>query len=206
MTIKYNPEIHHRRTIRLKEYDYSLAGAYFVTVCVWNRECLFGEVVDGEMRLNESGIIIQDIWNTTPNHFVNIELDEFMIMPNHCHGIIVINRRGEVSSPDSSSVPNKMNVIKTNKGGGTPPLRKNTLGQIVAYFKYQSSKRINQIRNTPGIPLWQRNYYEHIIRDDMELHKVLEYIRYNPLNWDEDEENPESKVLHKIENKRDWYI
>ncbi|MBI5049457.1 MAG: hypothetical protein HZC11_00925 [Nitrospirae bacterium] len=181
--MKYNSDIHHRQSIRLKGFDYSQAGAYFVTVCAWNRECLFGEVVDGGMRLNESGIIIQDIWNTTPNHFENIELDEFMIMPNHCHGIIVINRRGEVSSPDSEKSENK-------KGGGTPPLRKNTLGQIVAYFKYQSSKRINQIRNTPGNPVWQRNYYEHIIRDDNELTRICEYIINNPLQWAEDENNP----------------
>lgn len=185
MTIKYNSDIHHRQSIRLKGFDYSQASAYFVTVCAWNRECLFGEVVDGGMRLNESGIIIQDIWNTTQNHFENIELDEFTIMPNHCHGIIVINRRGEVSSPDSGKSENK-------KGGVSPPLRKNTLGQIVAYFKYQSSKRINQIRNTPGNPVWQRNYYEHVIRNEKELNHIREYISNNPLQWALDNENPQN--------------
>ncbi len=188
--MRYDKEIHHRRSIRLKDYDYSQAGAYFVTICTKDRECLFGNIVDREMRLNEYGIVVQKFWNAILNHFQNIELDEFIIMPNHVHGIVAIlnnDCRGEVSSPS----------LKLNnpilKGGETPPLQKRTLGQIVAYFKYQSAKQITISRNNIGTPVWQRNYYEHIIRNENELNSIREYIRYNPLKWDEDEENPNNE-------------
>jgi REP element-mobilizing transposase RayT len=197
----YNPEIHHRRSIRLKGYDYSRVGAYFVTVCAWNKECLFGEIKDGEMLFNEYGEIVMKCWDAIPSHFPHVETDEFIVMPNHVHGIVFINNcRGEVSSPFSEVVaPNSKTKTasiqsrKTPEGGETPPLRKFTLGQIVAYFKYQTAKQINQICNTPGQTVWQRNYYEHIIRDERELQAIREYIRYNPLKWDEDEENPKMK-------------
>jgi putative transposase len=190
----YNPEIHHRRSTRLKGYDYSQVGAYFVTVCAWNKECLFGDIVDGEIILNKYGEIIMKCWNAIPEHFMNVGCDEFVVMPNHIHGIITINCRGEVSSPFLEVVaPNLKTESRTKKGGATPPLRKITLGQILAYFKYQTAKRINQTRNTSGTPVWQRNYYEHVIRDEKELQAIREYIRYNPLKWDEDKENPEMK-------------
>ncbi len=190
----YNPEIHRRRSIRLKGYDYSQPGAYFVTVCAWNKECLLGEIKDGEMLLNEYGEIVMKCWEAIPGHFMNVGCDEFIIMPNHIHGIITINCRGEVSSPFSEVIaPNSKIKTAPIQGGETSPLQKFTLGQIVAYFKYQSAKRINQIRNTSGQPVWQKNYYEHIIRDDRELQAIREYVRYNLLKWDEDEENPKMK-------------
>jgi REP element-mobilizing transposase RayT len=198
----FNPEIHHRRSIRLKEYDYSRAGAYFVTVCAWQRECLFGEIKNGDMFLNEYGRIVHEHWNAITGYFDNVETDEFIVMPNHTHGIVILNntRRGGVSPPVPSPVPlvlpvpNKTIDIKTKEGGETPPLRRHTLGQVMAYFKYQSAKAINQVRTTPGVPVWQRNYYKHILRDERELHAVREYIRYNPLKWDEDEENPGNDI------------
>jgi len=191
----YNPEIHQRRSIRLKRYDYSQPGAYFVTICAWNKECLFVDVEQGETMLNEYGEIIMKCWDTIPSHFVNVGCDEFVVMPNHIHGVIFINNcRGEVSSPFSEIVAtNSKTKTAPIQGRETPPPRKITLGQIVAYFKYQSAKRINDISNTPGTPVWQRNYYEHIIRDDRELQAFREYIRYNPIKWNEDEENPEMK-------------
>jgi putative transposase len=200
-SMKYNPEFHHRRSIRLKGYNYSQAGAYFVTVCAWNRECLFGKIANGEMILNEYGEIIMKYWNTIPSNFLHVETDEFIIMPNHVHGIVFVNNcRGEVSSPFSEIVaPNSKTETapiqggETSEGGETPPLRKTTLGQIVAYFKYRSAKCINQIRNAQGKPIWQRNYYEHIIRDDRELYAIREYIGHNPSKWDEDEDNPNRK-------------
>jgi REP element-mobilizing transposase RayT len=188
---KYNPEIHHRRSIRLRDYDYSQAGAYFVTICAWNRECLFGDIVNGKIQTNEIGATVQGFWNAIPEHFQHIELDEFIIMPNHTHGIIAIANndcRGEVSSPILK--PDEIKTIE--KGGVTPPLQKHTLGQIVAYFKYQTTKHINQIRNTPGLPLWQRNYYEHIIRNEDELNRIGEYIINNPMQWADDENNPKN--------------
>jgi putative transposase len=191
----YKPEIHHRRSIRLKGYDYSQAGVYFVTICVKDHACLFGTIADGKLQYNDYGQIANEFWLKISEHFSDVKLDEFIIMPNHIHGIITINNcRGEVTSPFSEVVaPNSKTKTAQKQGGETPPLQKFTLGQIVAYFKYQSAKRINDIRNAPGTPIWQRNYYEHIIRDDKELQAIQEYIRYNPLKWDEDKENPEMK-------------
>jgi REP element-mobilizing transposase RayT len=191
----YNPEFHHRQSIRLKGYDYSQSGAYFVTICSWQRECLFGKIANGEMILNEYGEIIMKCWDTIPSYFMNVRCDEFVVMPNHIHGVIFINNcRGEVSSPFSEIVlHNSKSKTALQKGGETPPLRKITLGQIVACFKYQNVKQINQIRNTPGMPVWQRNYYEHIIRDEKELQTIREYIVNNPMQWELDNENPQNR-------------
>jgi REP element-mobilizing transposase RayT len=101
----FNPDIHHRRSIRLRDYDYSQVGAYFVTICAWQRECLFGEIVDGEMRLNEMGRIICAVWNDLPNHYRHVELDEFVAMPNHVHGIIVIVGGGFETRPKNPRTP-----------------------------------------------------------------------------------------------------
>lgn len=188
MKSKFDPQKHHRRSIRLKRYDYSSEGAYYVTIVAQGRECLFGEIVDGEMILNEYGEIVQKWWDEIPIHFPNVELGAFVIMPNHVHGIIFIfeERRGEVLSPRND--PNAMNG--SDRDGETPPLRKPTLGQIVAYFKYQSTKEMNKIETPNAITrFWQRNYYEHIIRNERELQQKTGYILMNPSRWDEDDEN-----------------
>ena len=182
----YNPEIHHRQSTRLRDYDYSRAGAYFVTICAWQRECLFGEMVDGVMRLNDAGHIIDESWQRISTHFSDVDIDQYIIMPNHFHGIVSIVGAGS-PRPDLSRNVNKTPEIQ---GGETPPLRVVTLGQIVGYFKYQSTKHINQSRNTPGIPVWQRNYYERIIRDELELNAFRQYIAGNPVRWEEDENHP----------------
>lgn len=178
--VKFNPQTHHRRSIRLKEYDYSNAGAYFVTIVTWQREFLFGEIVNGEMKLSRYGEIVQKWWNEIPVHFANVETGAFVVMPNHIHGIVfILERRGTVSVPDG------------NTGGETPPLRTPTLGQILAYFKYQSTKEMNAVENTGTVTkFWQRNYYEHIIRSESDLQNKTEYIEANPMLWDEDHENP----------------
>jgi putative transposase len=180
---EFDPKIHHRRSIRLQGYDYSEAGAYFVTIVTLGRVGLFGEVVNGEMRLNRYGEIIQKWWDDILQHFPNVELGAFVIMPNHVHGIIMIgdNRRGTVPVPQGSGT--------TQMGGETPPLQKPTLGQIVAYFKYKSTKEINALNNGPVMKLWQRNYYEHIIRNQNDLEQTWLYIESNPAQWDTDEEN-----------------
>ena len=168
--MKYNPYIHHRRSIRLKGYDYSQGGAYFVTLCVQNRKCLFGEIINGEMQLHKRGQIIQKYWMQINKRFPHVKLDHFIVMPNHFHGIIIINDhvtcRGEVTSPLSS------------------------LGNIIAWFKYQSTKHINNIRQTPGVRLWQRNYFERIIRNEKIYNRIIKYITNNPIMWDPDKENP----------------
>lgn len=210
---KFDPQKHpfdnaqgrHRRSIRLKGYDYSQEGAYFVTIVTWRREFLFGEIVNQEMRLSPYGEIVQKWWEEIPVHFPNVEIGAFVIMPNHVHGIIYIfdERRGTVPVPDDnggiSISENKdmsgENLGGENLGGKTPPLRvfngMPTLGQIVAYFKYQSTKEMNKIDNTGTVTkFWQRNYYEHIIRNDKDLQNKTDYIEANPLLWDEDDENP----------------
>jgi REP element-mobilizing transposase RayT len=207
MKHKFDPQKHHRRSIRLKGYDYSSEGAYYVTIVAQGRECLFGEIIDGEMHLSKYGEIIQKWWDEIPVHFPNVELGAFVIMPNHVHGIIFIldDRRGEVISPrDHANANNQENVnninqgggindegVKTKNQGGGTPLRKPTLGQIVAYFKYQSTKEMNKIETENSITkFWQRSYYEHIIRNEKELQQKTDYIMDNPSQWDEDDENP----------------
>jgi len=197
MKSKFDPQKHHRKSIRLKGYDYSSEGAYYVTIVVQGRECLFGEIIDEEMCLNEYGRIAQNWWNEIPIHFPNVELGAFVIMPNHIHGIIFITteRRGEVLSPHDNANKNiqEINIDEPNdQGGETPPLQHPTLGQIVAYFKYQSTKEMNRIETDKAITkFWQRNYYEHIIRDEKDLQNKSDYIDANPILWDEDENNPQ---------------
>ena len=171
--VKYDPEKHHRMSIRLEGYDNVNPGMYFVTLCEKNRECLFGCIENDEMKLNGFGRIVQETWDKIPERFNNTSLDTFGLMPNHLHGTILRNEcRGEVTSP----------------------LREPTLGQIIAYFKYQSTKRINEMRNTPDEKLWQRNYFDRIIRNEMELNRIREYIIYNPLKWESDKENPKNRI------------
>jgi putative transposase len=178
----YNPDIHHRRSIRLKDYDYSQAGAYFVTLCVWQRECLFGESVNGEMVLNDVGQVVDSVWNNLPGHYVNIKLDSACIMPNHFHGIINI-----VDAADMVGAG-----LKPALTGSACAVRHHGLAEIIRGFKTFSAKHINTLRNNPGCPVWQRNYYERIIRGDDELSRAREYIVNNPMKWELDKENPKN--------------
>ncbi|GIV83933.1 MAG: hypothetical protein KatS3mg052_0940 [Candidatus Roseilinea sp.] len=163
-----------RRSIRLKGYDYSQAGAYFITICTKDRACLFGEVVNGEMRLNALGQIVHGVWNNLPNHYAGVEMDAFVVMPNHVHGIVVIVGAGFKPAPTTTTAP-------TTTRHGLP--------EIVRQFKTFSARRINEMRGTPGVSVWQRNYYEHIIRNEESLHRIREYIANNPLKWELDREN-----------------
>jgi putative transposase len=172
-----DPREPRRRSIRLKEYDYGQAGAYFVTICAGHRECLFGEVVEGKMHLSKAGIVVQSVWEKLPQRYPNTGIDVNMIMPNHFHGIITI----DVGAIHES--PLRMPTL-------TPSRRKMLLSKMVGYFKMNSAKRINEIRNTPGAPVWQRNYYEHVIRNEIDLEETREYIQNNPLKWLEDENHP----------------
>ena len=176
--MKPKPNRPHRRATRLRGYDYSLPGAYFVTICVQDRKCLFGHIIDGQMQSNEIGKIVVKNWNHIPQHFSAVELDECVVMPNHIHGIITLDTVG-ARSPRPPAL---------RKGAVSSP----TLGQVVAYFKYQSTKYINQRHNTPGTCIWQRNYYDHVIRDDIGLQRVREYIRNNPTQWELDQLHPDN--------------
>jgi putative transposase len=177
--MKYNAASHHRRSIRRRGYDYSLAGAYFVTICIKNRDCLLGEIGNDKVYLSRMGNIVKESWMKIPVHFKDVRLDQFVIMPNHLHGIIVIQRK---PSKDTDVLPPDVDSINKR--------RALDLGQILAYFKYQSTKIINELRDTPGFPVWQRNYYEHIIHDEEEMKKYRKYIIENIVNWDTDKENP----------------
>jgi putative transposase len=182
MKIKYDPRIHHRHSIRLKGYDYSQEGMYFITIVTQGSLSVFGEVVTGEMRLNRSGEIVQKWWGTIEDHFPNVKTEIFIIMPNHVHGIIHIdnNRKGTVSVPEG--------YHGYDRGESTSPLRrKPTLGQIVAFFKYQTTKEINMMKGGQVTKLWQRNYYDHIIRNQEDLELTWLYIESNPDRWETDE-------------------
>ncbi|MBI4708296.1 MAG: transposase [Candidatus Omnitrophica bacterium] len=226
--MKYNPEIHHRHSIRLHGYDYSQPGYYFVTICIHDQtQRLFGDIttstipdmraglepdmraglepdmraglepdmraglepdmragLEPDMRaglepapteLNQYGNIVQFTWNDLTNHIVGIVLDEFIIMPNHVHGIIQII---------GADMEQRMKQI--------------ALSEIIRQFKTFSAKRINTARNSPGISVWQRNYYEHIIRDEKSLFLIRKYIRENPMNWDSDSENHINREINEF--------
>jgi REP element-mobilizing transposase RayT len=173
MPSKFDPQKHHRKSIRVPGYDYSQSGAYFVTIVTYQRECLFGEVVDGEMFLNKNGQIVEYAWNDLPNHYPHVDLGTYIIMPNHFHGIIfLLDTVGAGLRPAPTS---------QQKRHGLP--------EIVRALKSFSARRINEHLNSPGVPVWQRNFYDHIIRDD-DLNRIHLYIQDNPLNWATDDENP----------------
>ncbi len=205
--MKYDPEKRHRRSIRLKGYDYAQPGAYFVTICTQNRQCLFGNVVDGNMMLNRFGEIVWSEWFRTARirPYVQLYESEFVVMPNHVHGIIWI-----VDSPNHD--------VNTVGATGRSPLpdgpqyprgpKSQSLGAIIAGFKSAVTRRINNMRGTPGTPVWQRNYYEHIVRDENELNRIREYINNNPLQWALDRENPDVRTTGRSSRPKDepWRI
>ncbi len=180
---KYDPNRHHRRSIRLRGYDYTRPGAYFVTICTQHRVCLFGDVVDGEMQLNALGEIVWAEWFRSADIRAEIELhpNEFVVMPNHIHGIVWI--------VDNVGATGRANVGPH----GCAPLHRppRSLASFIAGFKSAVTKRINKMRGTPGMPVWQRNYYEHIIRNENALNRIREYIAMNPSRWMTDRENAE---------------
>lgn len=158
---------HRRRSIRLKGYDYSTPGAYFVTMCANRRKCIFGTINRGRIELSELGRIADRYWSQIPAHFKDVVVDSYIVMPNHAHVIIQI-LEGENGTRFEDLVPP-------------------SLGRIVAYYKYGSTKNINLARGNSDKQIWQRNYYDHIIRGDAELNVYRKYIVENPLKWDLDE-------------------
>jgi putative transposase len=161
------PPLHNRRSIRLPDFDYSQSAEYFITLHVHQNESplLFGEIHDGEMSLSPAGQILSQVWETLPARYPKILLGPMTIMPNHFHAVIIIDDPGQNTQPDAHS-----------RRGMLLPL-------IVGYLKMNTAKRINLLRGTPGIPVWQRNYYEHVIRSDKKFAEIETYILNNPLNW-----------------------
>jgi putative transposase len=178
-----NTDIFKRRSIRLKGWDYSSSGLYFITVCTQNRGCVLGKIAKGELELNESGYFVAQCWRDIPKHFPHAELDEFIVMPNHVHGIIAIFD----SVGAYNHTPRQM---ETNNHLPSLSMRSpcKTIGSMIRGFKIGCSKCFD--KNTDMSIIWQRNYYEHIIRNEAELTNTRQYIRENPATWLEDDENP----------------
>src|SRR5262249_12055481 len=150
-----------RRPLRLPAYDYSQAGAYFITVCTQHRAMLFGQVVECDVELNETGMIVQQTWDELPTHYQGINLDAFIVMPNHIHGIIIL---------------------------ADEPQTRHTIPEIVRAFKTFSARRANECAGKRGV-LWQRGYYEHVIRHEKALDRIRTYIANNPAQWADDPDN-----------------
>jgi REP element-mobilizing transposase RayT len=179
--MQHDSEKYHRRSIRLKGYDYSSPGGYFITVCAHKRECAFGKISLPDVGarpaapdLNPLGHIVKQCWADIPSHFPHVLFDEYVVMPSHIHGILIIS--GVARDEGKNAVR-----------------RAPTLSAIVGSFKSASSKEINEIRKRPDVPLWQRNYYEHVVRDEDDLNRIRQYIYDNPANWAMDVENPNNR-------------
>ncbi|PKO05426.1 MAG: hypothetical protein CVU41_12400 [Chloroflexi bacterium HGW-Chloroflexi-3] len=193
----YNPLIHNRNSIRLQGYDYSSEGAYFLTICTYQHQHLFGKIENGIMYLNQYGQIVRHEWERSAIIRAEIQLGEYIIMPNHMHAIVFIvdvTRRGVRPNAPTTNAPttnaNMMNVNttygKTTSENNPPGLQSSSIGSLMAGFKSSVTKQINLIRNSPGEPVWQRNYWDHIIRNDESFDQIEDYIINNPMNWQQD--------------------
>ena len=166
-----------RHSIRLKDYDYTQVGAYFVTICTADRKATL--IVPAYRS------VIEQAWSDLPSHYSNVQLDEFVVMPNHVHGIIVLTNEGKGWAG--------LRPAPTDASAPAEPAKQYPLSEIVRAFKSFSARRINEVRQTPGLPLWQRTYYEHVIRNDIDLNEIRQYIVNNPTSWELDEQNPERR-------------
>lgn len=204
----HDPERHRRRTVRLPDHDYS-AGAYFLTLCTHERTILFGDIIGGLMTPNDLGEIVVEEWHRSATIRAEIDLFAFILMPNHIHGIIILNpdthsfvgahgrapaSQGGVTrstTPQSTNDTPRYDVVG-DRAHGCAPLQRppQTVGAFVAGFKAATTRRINQMRDLPGTPVWQRNYYEHLIRDDAAMARIYNYIATNPFRWHLDVDNP----------------
>ncbi len=179
---------HRRTSIRSKGYDYLRPGVYFVTVCVSHRDCLLGEIIDGQMRINVTGQMVHSVWYEIPKHYAGVSLDAFVVMPNHIHGLIVID--AVAAGPRARPFP-----ARGQPQGVAPTM---SLPDVVHRFKSMTTTFYRRAVIQKGLPspsgkLWQRNYYEHIARNENELNRIREYISTNPLRWESDPENPAAR-------------
>jgi putative transposase len=194
--------IHHRRSLRLKSYDYTTAGAYFVTICTQDRACLFGDVAAGAMRLNEAGRMVARLWDDLAVRFSGVEIDQCVVMPNHLHGILVLpyaDMGADAAIGATTRVAPTIDgpVGAPLVGASAPSVR---LGDVVGAFKSLTTVGYIDGVKTNAWPefrerLWQRNYYEHIVRDETALNRIRRYIDYNPARWEFDDENPRRTVF-----------
>jgi REP element-mobilizing transposase RayT len=190
----------HRRSIRLQGYDYNQAGAYFVTIVAQDRRCLFGDVADGKMQLNAAGQMIQMVWNELSTHYPNVDTDLFVVMPNHVHGVIVL-----VASACAESGGQPQGVAPTNARSANHDFAL-SLPDVLHRFKTLTTRRYAAgVKESGWIRfnsrLWQRNYFEHVIRDEDSLNRIRRYIDDNPARWEFDRENP---AALKPESEYSW--
>jgi len=190
---RYAPGKHHRRSIRLRGYDYALPGAYFVTIATHGRQLLFEDTV-----LHR---VVETFWRRIPGHTPHVELDEWVVMPNHLHGIIIVtdpvgathsSRNSSMKSPPGPATEIQLEREQLGHASPLPATGppSGSLGAIIGNFKSVTTRRINRVRHSPGLRVWQRNYYERIIRNQRELNAIRQYIHDNPARWADDEENP----------------
>ncbi|WP_315790120.1 transposase [Fischerella sp. JS2] len=188
---------------RLPAWNYASDGGYFVTICTDGKKCFFGEVVQGEMQLSAIGEIAHKLWYEIPNHFSNCQIDSFCVMPNHIHGILIINQtqqdamnhQTQQDAMNHQTQQDAMNRVSTRmdrqRGGVTglfnPMLSKNSLSKIIRWYKGRCTFEINQIYEGFG---WQKRFYDNIIRDEFALAQIRQYIINNPINWERDHEQP----------------
>ena len=194
MVTKFDPNKHHRHSVRLKRHDYSDASCYFITICTYHRLPIFGKIVNNEMQLNDYGNIAELCWLAIPKHFPHVSLSEFVVMPNHVHGIL------RVLKDSTASEGQEAKVARDDRSGPRKSMHKREFGKpvpgslatIMRSFKSATTKRINILREAPGTPVWQRNYHEHVIRDDASLGKIQDYVENNPRSWVEDQLHPDN--------------
>lgn len=185
---KTNPN---RRSVRLPNYDYTQAGAYFLTLVTFKRNRLFGNIVQGEMHLSPIGAVVKEVWLSIPAHFPHVSIGTFFIMPNHIHGILSINYTGDVQHVGSMQQRQARPLVQS-----WPPEKyekfgkpvKGSIPTIIRSVKSEATRRVNLLRGIPGEKLWQRNYYEHVIRDDEDYQAIHDYIVTNPYHWKDDDE------------------
>jgi len=197
--MKFDPQQYHRRSIRLQGYDYSQAGAYFVTIVAQGRACLFGEIVKDEIVLNPAGMMVQTAWQSLPKRFNNIEPVVCVIMPNRFHAIVIVNE--PVGAGLVPALADRAHASGASGATTRVAPTKPTLGQIIGAFKSITTHEYIQGVNCLGWPafdkrLWQRNYYEHIIRNSNEADRIQNYVESNPVMWNNDEENPGCERNH----------
>jgi len=213
--MKPDPQTHHRRSIRLRGYDYTRPGAYFVTICTQNRECLFGDVIGGEMQLNGAGGMVWSVWDALPKRYPDVDIDAFVVMPNHIHGIIVLTGPTPAAPVGAGprACPEELHGQPWGVDGqpqGVAPTSRMSLPDVVHRFKSLTTARYchgvyeRAWQPFPG-RLWQRNYYEHIIRNERALQRIREYIINNPLRWHLDVENPDNWQGSKTPDARVYY-
>ena len=198
----HDSSLHRRRSVRLKGYDYGQAGAYFVTVCTHQRNCTLGRIVGSEVLLSKAGDIVNQVWLNLATQNNKLRLDAFVVMPNHVHGVVFIKdgpwlppkRRGEAfgNRADLLSGARRPNASPLHQPTPSHPIgtKQGSLGAIIQNFKSVSARKVNQATGMSAGPLWQRNYYEHIVRNDEDLYNIRQYIADNPAKWQEDTLNP----------------